>query len=152
MKPGIVAFGSIKLYPYSFRRLPLQLISNYLSNRYQVIKIGNSFSSPNLNKLVFQKESSMSFTFLWYINDLPNIPASFSVFLFADDLTMCFRGSNPKPLIETCTSEVEKLLSWAIHNRLSINYLKPFYIIFTNAPDISIPSVIINDSIIYEKL
>ena len=65
---------------------------------------------------------------------------------------MCFRGSNPQTFIETSTSEVENLVSWVINNRLSINYFNTFYMIFTNKQNISIPSVIINDSISYEKL
>ena len=64
---------------------------------------------------------------------------------------MCFRGSKPQTLIETCISEVENPVNWAINNRIFINYLKSFYIIFTNKHNISILSVTINDSIIYEK-
>ena len=142
-----------KLDLYGFRGLPLQLISNYLSDRYQVTKIGNSFSSPKSVKIGVPQGSHLGpLLFLLFINDLPNISTLFSPLLFADDLTMCFRGSNPQTLMETCTSEIENLVSWAINNRLSINYRKTFYMIFTNKRNISIPSVIINGSIIYEKL
>ena len=111
-----------KLELYGFRGLPLKLLCCYSSDRSQVTKIINSFSSPKPMTIGVPQGSHLRpLLFLLFINDLPNISDLFCPLLFADDLTVCFSGKNTNNLVETCSSEIDKLASWSRSNRLTIN-------------------------------
>ena len=64
---------------------------------------------------------------LLFINDSPltesfiNDSDLLSPLLFADDLTVCSRSKNASNLVETCSSEIDKLVNWCRSNRLTIN-------------------------------
>ena len=61
--------------------------------------------------------------FLIYINDLPN-PANFFVKLFADDTFLSLICKTFKELKRKTNSEIKKIYTWLISNKLTLNIKK----------------------------
>ena len=121
-----------KLPFYGIRGLPLELISDYLSCRTQVVKIGNQVSDRRKLLTGLPTGSVLScILFLLYVNDLPNISDQITPILFADDTTLSFSGSNMENVTSKCNSELEKFLVWTQANRLCINTEKSFKIVIS---------------------
>ena len=114
--------------------LPLQLITNYLENRTQSVRIGSTTSSPlPLNIGVPQGSILGPLLFLFFINDLPNISNNFVPVLFADDLTLSFIFSSITEANQICNQSLNELFKWTTANKLSINFgkNKTYYIVHT---------------------
>ena len=140
-----------KLELYGIRGVPLQLISSYLTDRYQVTRINDSISSPRRILTGVPQGSHLGpLLFLLFINDLPNISDTFSPIMFADDLTVCFKSPDPLILKNLFFSETAKLVEWAMSNRLTINFEKTFYMLFTNR-NISLSDLTMNNVNISQK-
>ena len=54
-------------------------------------------------------------------------------------------GKDPTHLIELANSELFIFYSWCIANRLSVNTLKTYYILFSSKPPKSLPPLVIKD-------
>ena len=122
-----------KLELYGIRGLPLDLLTDYLTDRLHCVRIGNTTSSPRpINIGVPQGSILGPLLFILYINDLPNISNLFHPTIFADDTTISIRDSSPTELVLKCNDVLEKLHDWTTCNRLSINYEKTFYMLTTN--------------------
>ena len=123
-----------KLRLYGIVGLPLQLITNYLENRTQSVRIGSTTSSPlPLNIGVPQGSILGPLSFLFFINDLPNISNNFVPVLFADDLTLSFIFSSITEANQICNQSLNELFKWTTANKLSINFgrNKTYYIVHT---------------------
>ena len=78
-----------KLYRYGIRGNPLRWFENYLYNRNQVVKIGDTISSSQTIICGIPQGSTLGpLLFLLYINDLPNCSSKLSFRIFADDTNM----------------------------------------------------------------
>ena len=78
-----------KLYRYGIRANPLRWFENYLYNRNQVFKIGDTISSSQTIICGIPQASTLGpLLFLLYINDLPNCSSKLSFRIFADDINM----------------------------------------------------------------
>ena len=78
-----------KLYRYGIRGNPLRWFENYLYNRNQVFKIGDTISSSQTIICGIPQGSNLGpLLFLLYINDLPNCSSKLSFRIFADDTNM----------------------------------------------------------------
>ena len=72
-----------KLNAYGIRGIPLKLISNYLSNRTQAVKVSDSISSRRKISIGIPQGSTLSSVlFLLYVNDLPSISSRFLYYSF----------------------------------------------------------------------
>ena len=120
-----------KLLNYGVRGLPAKLINSYLSDRYQKT-IVNTHKSNSEQILCGVPQGSIlgPLLFLLYINNLPEA-TSFQVKLFADDACLILDNSNPKTLQENINNELVNVDNWMRANKLSINYTKTHYIIFS---------------------
>lgn len=121
-----------KLELYGVRGLPGKLIHDYLSDRTQITVVnGVKSSSERISCGVPQGSILGPLLFLVYMNDLSGC-TSCSVRLFADDACIVVDDKNQYKLETTINKELEKVNTWMKLNKLSINYNKTNYIVFTN--------------------
>ena len=122
-----------KLESYGIRGLPLLLIRNYLSDRVQAVRVGDSLSSFRTISVGVPQGSILGpILFLLYINDLPNFSNSVSPILYADDTTLSFRNKSATDVVDSCNRELIEFSRWATCNRLSINTEKTVAMIVSN--------------------
>ena len=88
--------------------------------------------------------------FLIFINDLPNVSKLLSTILFADDATLSVCGNDPIRLINIANNELHKFHIWCVANRLTVNTLKTFFIVFSNRPPKNLPPLVIKSNYNYE--
>ena len=123
-----------KLETYGIRGLPLRLIKSYLSNRTQRVKVGSDLSDPRKIALGLPQGGLLSpISFLLFINDLLNNSSNFHTLLFADDTTLNVDGSIEE-IISKCSLALEKLSTWIIANRVSLNVEKTLFANTTKFP------------------
>ena len=139
-----------KLRYYGICGVALSLISSYLSDRWQSVKVGDSFSSLKQCNLGVPQGSVLGpILFLIYVNEIPNISNSFSSCLFADDTSLIFSSNNHVSLVNSCNLGLEKFYEWSCANRLSINNDKTNLMLFTNSKEsINLSNIQLNNSMI----
>ena len=112
-----------KLSMYGINGIFLELIKNYLTNRFQSVRLDDCLSPPlPITKGVPQGSVVGSLLFLWFINDLPNVSHIFTSVLFADDLALSFKSNNIDDCNRICNIELQRIFEWSASNKLSINY------------------------------
>lgn len=57
--------------------------------------------------------------------------SSASIVLYADDMTLYFTGSNVQQLIHLAKKDLEKLYHLYLCNRLTINTIKTYFMLFS---------------------
>jgi hypothetical protein len=120
-----------KLHNYGIRGLIGKLLENYLTNRTQTTIVNNIRSNPKQITCGVPQGSILGpLLFNLYINDLPN-HSSATTRLFADDACLCYSGGDPYTLQTQINNELLKTNDWLKINRLTANYSKTNYIIFT---------------------
>ena len=127
-----------KLDSYGFDHSSLKLIYNYLSNRYQRVRVNSDFSSWSkiltgvpqgsiLGPDLYNYNSNDLFLFL--ISDICN---------FADDNSPFTTASNIPLVLDQLTNESKILLDWIKNNQLKANPDKFHLILSENDTSISI--------------
>lgn len=122
-----------KLETLGIRGIPLQLFQDYLTNRKQVIKIGNSESHEQNVTFGVPQGSVMGPTlFLIYINDLCNLVLqNGQIITFADDTVLLFSSNTWKDVTKAANEGFALVTSWLDNHLLTLNQDKTKFITFT---------------------
>ena len=120
-----------KLRNYGVRGITFNLFKSYLSNRTQQTIIGDSISDiEQLNCGIPQGSILGPKFFNIYINDII-YASNLSVKLFADDACLSYSSHNINDLEQTINNELKIITNWRKANKLSINFKKSNYMVFT---------------------
>ena len=121
-----------KLNHYGVRGAPLQLLSSFLTNRKQYVKIKNNQSDTSLVQIGTPQGSILSpLLFLIFINDIVNCSNVLHFNLFADDTCVYLNDANLKELYRNLNLELVNLGKWISANCLSLNLSKTVYLLFS---------------------
>ena len=121
-----------KLENAGIRGLALELLKNYLSDRYQKVYV-NGTLSQNTKRLsigLLQGSVLASLLFLIYVNDFNTSNELFNV-IFADDTSCLAKGKDVTSLAASIYHNLDKIFTWYCHNRLALNVKKTNYMVFS---------------------
>lgn len=122
-----------KLIAIGLDHTNLKWFQNYFGNRTQCVKLNNSISSESSVTCGVPQGSVLGpLLFLLYVNDLPNLPLSSKILLYADDVAIFTSGPQLQDIIDTMTRDIELIINWSNYNRLTINFSKTNFMIFGN--------------------
>ena len=120
-----------KLSYYGIRGIALSWIKSYLDNRQQYVSIDKTNSATKVvNYGVPQGSVLGPLLFLLYVNDISNCIPNCNLRLFADDTNMFTYGRNLNTLVEETNICLDKLNTWFLANKLTLNVDKTCYIVF----------------------
>ena len=127
-----------KLYNYGIRGKAYKLISSYLSNRQQNVKISNSISDcKTIRTGVPQGTILGPLLFILYVNDM----IKDNIISYADDTAIIATDDSWKGVETKMNNYLKSTSVWLALNKLSLNVGKTTYITFGNYYD-SVPSTI----------
>lgn len=115
----------------------LKLLTNYLSNRIQKVKIAESLSEPRVISMGIPQGTVLGpVLFLVYINQIGNMLADACIVSYADDTAILFTGANWSDVYKKAEIGLSKVQTWLNSSLLSLNVKKTNYITFsTSAAD-----------------
>lgn len=125
-----------KLRKYGFRGKAGDLLSSYLNNRYQKVRIGQAESSYLGVKVGIPQGTVLGpILFLLYVNDLFNLQIDGKFISYADDTAVLFRGSNLGTVQCSVGKGLAQIKEWLRVNLLTLNLSKTRYIHFNMTSD-----------------
>lgn len=122
-----------RLEQYGLRGAPLALVTSYLHNRKQQVKLGSYISDlANIPYGVPQGSVLGPTLFLLYINELCNLKLhNANIFSYADDTAIVFSGDTWTEVQSTAEIGLRTIAEWLNANLLTLNVSKTNYICFT---------------------
>ncbi len=123
-----------KLTHLGFNNDIINLLTNYLNSRSQMVKLENTFSDPLEMKCGVPQGSVLGpILFNIYINDLPRVLKFSQMSMFADDSTTYYSHHNPKAIEEHLNSDLLAIKHWLIAHKLKLNVIKTKFCIVGTA-------------------
>lgn len=122
-----------KLEAIGVRGTQLKLFQSYLSNRTQMVKVGEHISTELKVEYGVPQGSILGPTlFLIYVNDMCNIKLQEGKLIaFADDTALIFTGADWKSAYQTAQTGFNRINTWLENNVLSLNIDKTKYLRFS---------------------
>src|SRR5437867_11982760 len=122
-----------KLHHYGIRGVMLSWFKSYLTNRMQYVNVnGHRSSSDHITYGVPQGSVLGPLLFLIFINDIGFLNLSnLKPKLFADDTNAFVHSLSLTDLAAKSQNAMDNLAEWITANKLSINYDKTCYIVFS---------------------
>ena len=122
-----------KLEHYGFRGTFLKFIMSFIKDRKYFVCVNGIKSSTNILNIGVPHESTLGpLLYLLNINDMKNCSNLLKFIQFADDTTILFSHSNIAQLKIILESEVNKVITWLLANKLILNLTKTHSMLFTN--------------------
>lgn len=122
-----------KLHDIGIRQTAYNILRSYLSNRSQVVQIGETRSNPEILTFGVPQGSILGpLLFLIYINDIDSLNLKGALTLYADDTTLFYFGTRIDNIINQAQNDLNCLYQWFRKNLLTINITKTNYIIFSS--------------------
>ena len=132
-------FLIVKLQAYGFSKIALNLINDYLSNRFQRTKIGEKFSTwLELIYGVPQGSILEALFFNVYINDLFRFSQHFHMANYADDCSPYEFSNSIDDVIIKLQNDSKCLINWYESNYLKANVDKWHLLLSDTCDDLSI--------------
>lgn len=144
-----------KLHSIGINGKAHSMLKSYLTNRSQVVKMGNFQSEPRQITCGVPQGSILGpLLFIVYINNIFELDLKGEIMLYADDTCLFYFGHSIDVVIEEAQKDLNLLNIWFQSNLLTINTSKTNYIIFKaknkkihNHKPLNIDSKIINKTI-----
>ena len=101
-------------------------LSNYLQDRFQVVKIGDYTSEKNPITCGIPQGSILGPTlFIIYTNEVPDLFNTLNPILYADDTNLFYESKTCNMSdIQAINSELQNFYNWTLINKLSLNLSK----------------------------
>lgn len=138
-----------KLPTFNLSPSCISLLESYLKDRCQVMKIGNTFSSPGMVRSGVPQGSVLGpLLFNIMVNDLLHtFPSSFA---YADDTILYTSAPTPDEAIHKASELLDSTLNWYKSNNFTVNLSKTALCVFTNRQSLPTTSKITNaDTVIH---
>ena len=141
-----------KLSAYGFDSSAITVIVNYLSNRYQRVKIGSTFSSYlEIFRGVRQCSVLGPILFNLFINDLMFFIQETEVCNFADDTTIYSCSSNYEEATQKLSAETHLVLNWFRINSMVANPSKFSNKKVRSKTEVKLLDITIDDKLSFNK-
>ena len=122
-----------KLHRYGIRDDALRLMTSYLSNRRQRVKVKGSFSKYTEVEMGVPQGSCLGpLLYIIYANDLDNLFDDMRLVTYADDITLTINGDDVSELISSMNSALSLILYWTRFNLIPVNIKKCEAILVSN--------------------
>lgn len=109
------------------------MLSSYLLNRSQVVKIENNISSAqNLSFGIAQGSIIGTLMFLIYIDNIDKIGLLGHLTLYADDTCLFYFDSCVHSIVTDAQTDLNRLNEWLKYNLLTVNTSKISFMIFSS--------------------
>ena len=121
-----------KLKYYGLSQSAIALVKSYLSQRYQIVKIGVTKSSPKEVKYGIPQGSILGpLLFNIYINDIFEQPLEGYIQLYADDAVFLYNGSNYPEIEVKMKKDITIINNWFNSNYLAMHENKTVLMTFS---------------------
>ena len=134
-----------KLEHYGIRGLPLGWIQSYLTNITHYVSI-NDTNSTCINVTCGVPQGSIlgPILFILYLNDMHTVSYLMKFIIFADNTNVLYTGNAISEMCKTVSKELDKLSSWFMAKKLSLNISKTNFMVISRKQIINDPIVSIN--------